>query len=52
MTEELKIAMIAINKNTWLNNENCIEIDKEDHFLAGDDQESYDITISKEKVHE
>lgn len=41
-----------LHKKTWLNNENCIEIDEEDHFLAGDDQESYDITISKEKVHE
>ena len=41
-----------LKDKTWLNNENCIETDEEDHFCAGDDDESYEITIIKEKVHD
>lgn len=41
-----------LGSNSWLNNENCIEIDEDNHFYAYDDQDSYNITICKEKVHE
>lgn len=41
-----------LQEKTWLNNENCIETDEEDHFCVRDDEESYEITIIKEKVHE
>lgn len=41
-----------LKEKTWLNNENCIETDEDDHFYAFDGDESYDITICKIKVHE
>ena len=41
-----------LQEKTWLKNENCIETDEEDHFCVSDDDESYEITIIKEKVHE
>lgn len=41
-----------LSSHSWLNNENCIDTDEEDHFFAFDDQESYNITIYQETVHE
>lgn len=49
----LKQARDAIlYSHSWLNNENCIDTDEEDHFFAFDDQESYNIIIYQETVHE
>lgn len=41
-----------LKDNPWLNNEDCIDTDDDRNFFVHDDQESYEITINKEPVHE
>ena len=41
-----------LSSHSWLNNEDCIDTDEEDHFCAVDGWESYNIAIIKETVHE
>lgn len=52
-TKHLQSERKAIfNDNPWLKNEDCIVSDTDKYFCVSDTDESYEVVISKETVHD